>query len=825
VNQALHAAIFPAVFHESEMSTMRTLHRFSIFGILLAMALISIQPALAQQANGPTLDVRAGWDGYMDSGNFNPVTVIATNDGPDLRGEIRIQVDPLSGGSTLYTYPIDLPRGSRKQVRLYPANLSALVNKLTVTLYSTGQVIASKEEALDYIDQNSLLIGIWSDTPGALSDIGQVKPSGGLTARAMLDENDFPEEAQGWAALDVLVIYDADTGKLSPQQQAALRAWVRQGGRLILVGGASFTRTLSGIGDLSPLAATRTVNGSLDALSTAANKPFEQAASLEAPIAIGALSENAHVLVNSASGPLVVWQPSGNGRIDFLAADPALEPLTSWKNMGDLWRLILADGAARPGWAYGFNPSWGSAQQAIVDVPGVTLPSVLQLCAFLAIYVVLIGPLNYLVLARLKRRELAWITIPGLVLAFTLIAYFTGFQLRGSQVIVHRLGVIKVWQGEPQAQVETLVGLWSPRRSAYDVQIEPGFLARPMPVDLSGSLTTLSQAEISRSDSTQLRNVQVDIGSVRSFVVAGFSTQAPHLDGTLTMTPGASGVRITGDVLNNSPVDFDHVSLIFGGSAIRFADLPAGKILHINEMMLAEGRATAGGSSGLDPFPYNSYGYTTTSLQTDLAWSTDCYSASSDRRRCNLAASIINSETRGSEAYITGWADHVPLKMEVLNAETRTVDLGLYIFQMQTRIAASATPPTEISPGLMTWQLVDSSNTYAYNYTPYDLYLDPNTSVSFRYEPLGFLPVPDSNGLIVHVESYDLSLPMPSVEVWDFEQGRWERLQQAQWGNNLLHDAGQFIDAAGGVIIRLKTSSTYSISISRVDVTLFKEQP
>ena len=48
----------------------------------------------------------------------------------------------------------------------------------------------------------------------------------------------------------------------------------------------------------------------------------------------------------------------------------------------------------------------------------------------------LIGPLNYALLAKLGKPGWGWLTIPLIIIGFTLIAWTVGFNLRGAEVIV-----------------------------------------------------------------------------------------------------------------------------------------------------------------------------------------------------------------------------------------------------------------------------------------------------------------------------------------------------------------------------------------------------
>ena len=51
--------------------------------------------------------------------------------------------------------------------------------------------------------------------------------------------------------------------------------------------------------------------------------------------------------------------------------------------------------------------------------------------------------MNYLVLRWLDRREWAWVTIPTLIAVFTVGAFGFGNALRGSDVILHEIAIVR----------------------------------------------------------------------------------------------------------------------------------------------------------------------------------------------------------------------------------------------------------------------------------------------------------------------------------------------------------------------------------------------
>src|SRR4029078_3512544 len=75
--------------------------------------------------------------------------------------------------------------------------------------------------------------------------------------------------------------------------------------------------------------------------------------------------------------------------------------------------------------------------QAAAQLPNLALPPVGGLIAILVVYILLIGPINYLILKRIDRREWAWVTMPVLIVAFAVGAYGFGSLLRGTNAPVN----------------------------------------------------------------------------------------------------------------------------------------------------------------------------------------------------------------------------------------------------------------------------------------------------------------------------------------------------------------------------------------------------
>ena len=145
-----------------------------------------------------------------------------------------------------------------------------------------------------------------------------------------------------------------DTGTLTPDQKQALATWIGSGGKLFVVGGLKWQGTVAGLKDLLPVELHGTQNVSnLAELSAYLHdpSPLETGTTLS----VGTLRAGAEVLVRQDGVPLIVQKQMGFGSIIYLAADPALQPLSAWKGIADLYTQLLGSHAPRPKWSEG---SW-----------------------------------------------------------------------------------------------------------------------------------------------------------------------------------------------------------------------------------------------------------------------------------------------------------------------------------------------------------------------------------------------------------------------------------------------------------------------------------
>lgn len=817
---------------------LRQRHVIQSISLLLALAVLLSLPrpgraAPSTQDSGLALSVSAGFDGYYKDGLWMPVRVLLENNGPDVSGQVRV-ITPRGFGNveTAVTRPVDLPTQSRRSLQLFlaPEGFNSTLNVELVD--DAGRRLAATPSRLSQLSVNDLLYGLIANAASAYLALNDVDPINGQAAIAQLDVEDLPAIGAVWQALDVLIVSDIDTGALSPEQRRALGEWVQMGGRLIVAGGPGWQKTAAGLSDLLPLLpdGTRSV-AEVQALADFANSV--EALTGSAVIATGPLTADAVTLAEADGLPLVVSRRLGFGEVIYLAADPAFAPLRGWSGIADLFRRLLSASLDRPSWAFGIA-NWSQAGSAINRIPDLVLPDPLLICGFLGFYLIVVGPLNYVVLRFFKRRELAWFTIPAIVCAFSMVTYLTGLVLVGGQAVLHQLSIVQVWHGASQARVEQVVGVFSPARTIYDLEFGPGFLARPLPGYSAPAPTSL---RVEQGERTRLYGVRSDIGSVQAFAIQGF-TSAPQFDAGLEIEIVGGAARLRGTVTNQSTLTLQNAVLLAPGGVLRLGELKPGETRQIT-LSLSSSRAASvppnavlpfsagsGGSFANPALSYSPYSTYDTTID-DILGTSNYYQDREQLRRYELLSSAINAYGgagglgRGTGVYLAGWTESAPTSARLLNAGFRESSATLYLIALPS---ATRYPGGEITllPSMLTWSPRPlGGNDPHLGQPPYDLTLYTGGQYAVRFMPRAAPGRLAELVLNLYGTSYgSKSNVAPQVELWDFARGNWVLAPLSGYGSFTIADPDRFRGPGGEIEVRLYNPGPDTIQINQLDFVL-----
>lgn len=542
-----------------------------IFLALLILPTAFAPTAISAQteSNGISLTVRPGFDGIVKRGKWLPIWMVIENNGVSVEGELRIQI---GDSGNVWKTDVSLPNQSRKQFTV-PIYSPGFGRSITVAFVdeSGEELVKYSSGPLSEIDPaDTLLYAVISPEPTGLDVLSRVWGSRIDSAVAYMSLDEIPVNVSALEAVDVLIFTDIDTNVLSAEQRETINDWTKQGGQLVLTGGASWQKTTAAFQDVLPV----------DVIGT---ESIDQLTSFESSVGIDFRDSGPYVVARSTlkngdliwrdeALPILARRPEGAGNVWFLALDPQFAPLDAWDGSVIMWDAFAEYVPQDLFWERGFDDE-NSAVEAVSTIPSVQLPSIYLVLGFMLLYVLIVGPLNYLVLSRMKRRELAWISLPLTILLFSAIALIIGLQFRGNQVLINQLSVVSGRVDQPTLKTETAIGIFSPRRADYNVTINNDANIRFLNQFAFGGLTDLF--EVTRDNGQiSLENLVIDVGDVESFASSTYQASSPIL-AQAVLQPGGDKVDLK--ITNVGDESLQNILLLVGGSRqVKLDDIAPG---------------------------------------------------------------------------------------------------------------------------------------------------------------------------------------------------------------------------------------------------------
>jgi hypothetical protein len=610
--------------------------------------------------------VRIGLPGGQNAGRsrngvWTPVQVTLKAAADDItQGSFRLAVETTDGEAVPYVYTVPvpaIPANSEQMVFAYVRPGSA-GGTFTVRLQqSDGQDVQvmsrlqrdpsePKNEVLEPRDVLYLTVGarlpglkravLEPDRPAGAGE-GEDEPEDRGKQRFAFIENvaALPDRWFGYDAVDVLVLTTAsDTFvnqllEMSKARRDALLDWVRRGGRLVLSVGRNQLSVARWLEKVPLIDCTFTGKVTRSALPRVEQWCGPQAAQQKRPlrqveIACVRPGPNTYGLVwedpeasDLERRPVLLQGSCGLGRVILIAFDLDAPPFSTWSGQATFWKKLRAEIAPREIVADANRPAGQLAPrgeqeaelkhglETFEEVPVISFGWV---ALFILFYIVLVGPLDYLILKKVfKRLELTWITFPILVLIVSVAAYATAYYVKGDDLRMNKIDLVEIdLHGPGQVYGTSWFTLFSPRIQNYTVGLEPvapGWGGRwseddagapTPPVTLAAldgpesSLGGNSQSLFRRpyeyaGDAGGLRRVPIPVWATRTFTA---SWRVPLRDRTTKDQPppiqaelriSRDGKALTGALTNNLPAELQGAVLFFRGQWYQLGDLVPGE--------------------------------------------------------------------------------------------------------------------------------------------------------------------------------------------------------------------------------------------------------
>lgn len=545
------------------------------------------------------MEVMVGFDGVVKESAWSPIAVELTNStDQDIEGTIEVeQTESPESGTRTCAARVNLPANSKKLYHVYK-DMSGYGNNAFVTLRGRRAVLRQKVKVqhpsaddmvvvtvgdrasrLNFLSQETIAAQHLSGRRRGSSSTNDATIFVGSIAPRML-----PDRPAAYEGVDLLIASRMSPASVNPKALAAIGMWVASGGTLVVPVGPNVKSYRNAFYDeMLPVTLTGTAN--LPGLTCLDGRggafpagPVTVATSAPKP-GIG------RVTASESGIPITAQRAYGAGRVIYIALDAASAPFKDWSGQANFWKSILTGGVSEPlvpsatilladgqqGY-HGHDMYWmgdqGSMVPLVSQTPSIMAPSLNTVGLFLVSYLVALVPVNYLVLRRKRRLELAWVSTPMIVVVFSLGAYAIGYTMKGGELRLQEATVIETSSGSRYAGTLTDASVFSPARRSYDIEFAGEHTL--------GQVVAFNENERLPAayigESSAIESVQMAMWSSKTLESAGGLDLGGPIDAKLVL----EGNRIRGEICNNTRLSLRSCEVVYGGGLAQLGDLAPG---------------------------------------------------------------------------------------------------------------------------------------------------------------------------------------------------------------------------------------------------------
>ncbi|HWZ18521.1 MAG TPA: hypothetical protein VNW73_06970 [Ktedonobacteraceae bacterium] len=571
-----------------------------------------------ERTGGPSFQVKAGFESHYRDGNWVPVQITLRNNGPDFNGMLSLitptpqfQLAGSQGIPSNYQVSISLANGAQKQVTMYLPIYFDVQNVTVKLLDSNGHLVGTQTAPLIPLMSGNVFIGVLSDQSSGFSSLSALPlpNQGGSITLEFLNANTMPTMAAALKNFNIIVMDNFTTTNLSTIQLNALQNWTNQGGSLILVGGPEWHRTLatlpvglvpiqvSGSSTIPAGAVLLPPGGSASIGSGKHNIP----ATIQSPVPISAATlrpngndNKSEVILASSATPLIVQKHQEQGTIIYLAYDPTLEPILGWQGVGLLWDSLLLRSLGDQLLPHlGVSPGLGNSTQQVQPILANRMSGFLQsllpssipppwrtLGILLLCYLLVLGPVRFLLVKRLKGRYWSWRIILSSIVIFSLLSYGLAYFEKGSSILSDSISIAQFSQNGASVHISTYMGVFVPNEGDYQVQIPGNTQVQPSPDNFStsaGPITGAHTTVVPLQNSTDVNLQDVNIWTLHTILAEQDRQVHKGLISQLTLQNGS----LVGTVTNTFKYALSDTFLLMTNDAFSLGHMAAGETKHV----------------------------------------------------------------------------------------------------------------------------------------------------------------------------------------------------------------------------------------------------
>lgn len=563
------------------------------------------------------MEVSYGYDGNAKSGRYIPVNIkLVSQSETAFEGTIRTTAMESDYDIYEYDYPVSLEAGEQWEKSMYIPGGRADTLYVRLLDQQGGELVKKRLKMNVSVDVAELFVGVLSDEPEKLlymNGVG-VNYSSVRTRTFELKTSEMPDSVIGLDLLDVLLITDYDTKRLSKSQVSAIWEWVRGGGVLLLGTGARAEETLAAFGsgileDSYGPPVERAVDMGVE---YATNGPGDSFINLVCSDV--SLKGGVEVLSNDQF-PVVTSVARGKGLIGMAAYD--FVDIASFCQMqrsyvDKLFTALLGENRLNDLSSYMYSGNSGQfwSVQNMLNTGNVDkLPDLPLYVLVILGYILLAGPGLYLLLKKQERRRFYRFGVITLSCLFTTAIYFMGMGTRFKDMFFTYATILDTT--ENFINEYTYINVRTPYNKPYAISLDPSYDL--LPITRSNSYDMTPVPKFTGSEDYKVRvdreekETRVSVQNVPAFTPKYYSLKkkTPNADhkgliGDITLFEN----HVTGTVTNQYPFPVEKVGVMMYGKMVVIEELKPGEtvkldglpVIHypLNSPYLVSARVTGG---------------------------------------------------------------------------------------------------------------------------------------------------------------------------------------------------------------------------------------
>lgn len=503
--------------------------------------------------------------------NHATVRIDAENrTGRAMSGELEIRVRDYTGGPAVYTTRFDLPP---RAVRVHRMTVYVGENGATIDASYRAQGRRQGQVSTSFGYGSERGVVVLADPPrlrGALHNLevevldtsypgagmrNTTVPAGAVSFDPTTSDPLLPDRAVGWTSVTLFAVSGPMLARISEPDRAALRDWLRAGGRMLV-----FPRTDADLRD--PFLVS--LVGPLERTTHHASATHRR------------LTPHAAQGSGFSGGPRFRQEgfggsaPVGFGRVYVATYDGAAPAYVEATETREAIRSILSHrrhrGVDSPIFRYGsgeqhsqnsYGPLDFGKLRASLDPNESFRPALGLVAIVLLLYVFVVGPVNFSWVGKRNRPILALLTTPLAAMICLAVMLGVGYVGKGTQMRYRRVQLTELLEGDREGPTRAYEGLFLTRPATFDLAMpERGSLrtlldtggSAPPPVDQSGAAPVLEDVRGALWETVFLEREDItDVGGPITFERARDRLTAV-VNGTGRALVGALVVDATGSV-------------------------------------------------------------------------------------------------------------------------------------------------------------------------------------------------------------------------------------------------------------------------------------